>query len=231
MKPAMVLTMPFALAVLALSPGCGSPSGLPGDATDANADARESTPVGVTRSAEDAPGLAVGARVPEVTLRTANDAPFDLRAATARQPAVLVFYRGGWCPYCTSHLAELQEIKADLRELGYQVLAVSPDRPAELQKSKRAGELTYTLLSDSDAEAARAFGLAFRVDDATHEKYLTEYDIDIEAASGRTHHILPVPAVFLIDREGVIRFAHHDPDYKARLDSESLLAAARAQAN
>jgi peroxiredoxin len=82
------------------------------------------------------------------------------------------------------------------------------------------------LLSDAQMNAARAFGIAFRVDDATVQKY-KEYNIDLEAASGATHHELPVPAVFIIDRNGVIRFAHWDPDYKVRMKGEEILAAAR----
>jgi peroxiredoxin len=144
----------------------------------------------------------------------------------SQKQSILIFYRGGWCPYCNTHLAQIAEVEPKLRELGYQVLAISPDRPEELRKSVVKLDLTYQLLSDSDAELAKAFGLAFRVDDATVEKY-REYRIDLNAASGRDHHILPVPAVYVIDRGGTIRFAHANPDYKSRLEGDKLLAAAR----
>jgi peroxiredoxin len=73
---------------------------------------------------------------------------------------------------------------------------------------------------------SRAFGIAFRVDDPTLEKY-SGFGIDLEKSSGRSHHLLPVPAVYIVDTRGVIRFAHWDPDYKKRLDPESLLSASR----
>ena len=72
---------------------------------------------------------------------------------------------------------------------------------------------------------ARAFGLVFRVDDPMLEKYRS-FGIDLEQASGRDHHMLPVPAVYIVDTQGIIRFAHWDADYKKRLEPEGLLKAA-----
>lgn len=165
--------------------------------------------------------LTTGAVVPPVSLRTVEGATFDLQASLAEQPAVLIFYRGGWCPYCTLHLAALQEIEPQVLEAGYRILAISPDRPEKLAESHAEHELNYQLLSDSDMRAARAFGLAFKVDDETLDLY-QEYGIDIAAASGRDHHELPVPGVFVVDRQG-IQFAFTDPDYTVRLEPKALL--------
>jgi peroxiredoxin len=177
-------------------------------------------------SAEIKP-LNIGEPIPAVTLKTANATSFDLQAAIAEQPAVVIFYRGGWCPYCNRHLSALQEIDPQLRELGYQIIAISPDQPSELVKSAEAGHLSYTLLSDSKVEAAKAFGLVFTVDNATIEKY-KGYNIDLEAASGESHHMLPVPAVFIVGSDGIIDFAHADENYKKRMEPGVLLNAAEA---
>lgn len=74
---------------------------------------------------------------------------------------------------------------------------------------------------------ARALGIAFRLDDPTVAQY-GKFGIDVEAASGETHHELPVPAVFVIGTDGTIRFEYVNPDYKSRLDSDVLLSMARA---
>lgn len=171
--------------------------------------------------------LKVGETIPSVGLKTADGKNFDLQAAAKEQPLVLIFYRGGWCPYCNRHLGALQEIDPQLRELGYRIIAVSPDQSAELAKSAEAGHLSYTLLSDSSVKAATAFGLVFTVDDGTLKKY-EKYGIDLEAASGESHHMLPVPAVFIVGTDGVIDFVHADEDYKKRLAPDVLLAAAKA---
>ncbi len=177
-------------------------------------------------SAEEVQPLAIGAPAPAVTLQTAAGEAFDLGAAVRRQPAMLIFYRGGWCPYCNVHLGQLQEAEAEIRALGYQVLAISPDRPEKLAESAGKLQPDYTLLSDHAMAAALGFGIAFRVDDATLETY-KGYGIDLEAASGETHHLLPVPAVFIVGTDGWIRFAYANPDYKVRLSPEELLAAAK----
>ncbi len=171
--------------------------------------------------------LMIGAPIPDVMLKTAMGESVNLRAAATEQPLVLIFYRGGWCPYCNVHLGQLQEIDPQLRELGYRIVAVSPDRPEELGKSITKDQLTYTLLSDSTMEAAQAFGIAFEVEQPMLDK-LASYNIDLEAASGEDHHMLPIPAVFLIGTDGVIEFVYANPDYKTRLAPAVLLAAAKA---
>lgn len=179
----------------------------------------------VPASAPDVSPLLIGSAVPDVTLKTADGTDFSLRAAVGKKPSILIFYRGGWCPYCNLHLGQLQTAEPELIKLGYQILAVSPDRPEKV--SEGAEKVNYTLLSDASMTAAKAFGIAFRVDDATLDKY-KGYGIDLEAASGQKHHLLPVPAVFVAGADGRIHFVYVNPDYTIRLAPEVLLAAARA---
>jgi peroxiredoxin len=126
-------------------------------------------------------------------------------------------------------LGQLQKIESNLTQLGYQILALSADRPEKLQASVEKHAVTYVLLSDAAMAAARAFGVAYRVDDASMGK-LAGYGIDIEEASGQTHHMLPVPSVFLVARDGRIAFTYANPDHRVRIDPEVLLAAAKAAA-
>jgi peroxiredoxin len=143
------------------------------------------------------------------------------------KPAILVFYRGGWCPYCNLQLSELRLIRQPAEALGYQIIAISPDLPAELAKTLGKDKLDYTLLSDSKADALRAFGIGYRLDDATFAKYKAA-GIDLETASGQPHHALPVPSVFIIDRDGRVQFAYSHPDYRVRVPGDVVLAAAKA---
>lgn len=110
--------------------------------------------------------------------------------------------------------------------MGYQIIAISPDRPEKLRESIQKQQLQYTVVSDSRMDAAKAMGLAFRVSKETLDRYL-KWGIDLEEASGETHHLLPVPAVFLLNREGIIEFQFVHPNYKVRLDPEILLAVAK----
>jgi len=169
----------------------------------------------------------VGTKIPDVKLQDINGNTVDLMKITQAKPTVLIFYRGGWCPYCNTHLGQLKQIESQILDLGHQIIAVSPDRPSEIKISLDKIEMNYTLLSDNTADAAKAFGIAFKVDDNTLEKY-KGYGIDLEKSSGQSHHILPVPAVFVIDTDGLINFQYVNPDYKTRLDPTVLLAAIKA---
>lgn len=171
--------------------------------------------------------LKVGDAIPDVKLRTEENQEVSLAKLVAKKSTVLIFYRGGWCPFCTRHLKDLAGIEEDLKKEGAQLLAISMDTPAKLKETPGRDKLGYQLLSDSDAVAIQAFGLAFKADDKTVEKY-KGYGINLDAASGKDHHLLPHPAVYVVDKSGKIQFAHFNPDYKARLSPEKILAAVRA---
>ena len=174
--------------------------------------------------------LKVGDSIPDVKLRTEDEKEVSLRKLVSEKPTVLIFYRGGWCPFCNRHLQSLVGIQDDLNKAGAQLVAISMDQPSKLKATHDREKLHYRLLSDSDAAAATAFGIAFKVDDKTVEKY-KGYGINLDAASGNVHHILPHPAVFIANTNGVIRFAHVNPDYKVRLEPAKVLEAARAAKN
>ncbi len=120
----------------------------------------------------------------------------------------------------------MHTIEQELIKLGYQIIAISPDRPEKLVETLDAKGLGYTLLSDSGVEAARAFGLAWKLGPDILKRY-EEFGIDVEEASGRTHHMLPVPAVYITGSDGRVAFQHVNPDHTVRIDPEVLLVAAK----
>jgi peroxiredoxin len=93
-------------------------------------------------------------------------------------------------------------------------------------QSLEVKDLPYTVYSDSRADAARAFGIAFQLS-AAEELAYRGFGIDLEEASGQAHRQLPVPSVFLVEPGGTIRWVYSNPDYKVRPDNAALLAAAR----
>lgn len=210
----------FQVMVLVLVGGCRSPQ--PSDGrTDYN--------MKIPDRAEDIRPILMGKSLPKVVLKTSDNILFDLNAANAQKATILIFFRGGWCPYCNLQLGQLQSIESELVTLGFQIIAVSPDSPEILKRHAEKEGFKYRLLSDSEMTAAISFGIAFHVDDATIKKYKT-YGIDLQANSGRKHHLLPVPSVFIIGKDGVIQFSYVNPNYKVRLDPGVLLEAAKAVA-
>jgi peroxiredoxin len=176
-------------------------------------------------AAPTAEPLAVGERLPAAVIRTIADETVTLTDAVAGRPTVLLFYRGGWCPYCVRHLAAVAEVETEILAAGFQIIALSPDQPAKLRAKPAQENLRYALYSDSTMAAAQAFGIAFKVPDELVAKYKDSYRIDLEADSGQTHHLLPHPAVFIVDAQGIIRFVHVDPDYRVRLEPAAILVA------
>lgn len=178
-------------------------------------------------SAAEVQPLLVGMVAPDFTLRDVENQPFSFSSGEQARPIILTFFRGGWCPYCNLHLSELRKAEKQLKDMGFDIWFISIDKPEYLLESLDEPDIGYTVYSDSALSATRAFGLAFRVDDELNERYLG-FGIDLEKASGETHHVLPAPATYIIGKDGLINFAYINPDYKVRLHPDVLLAAAKA---
>ncbi|HTY12070.1 MAG TPA: peroxiredoxin-like family protein [Bacteroidota bacterium] len=182
----------------------------------------------VADRADDIHPLLVGMKVPDVVLTDVQGKEVKIYSLLEKKPTVLIFYRGGWCPYCNLQLEQLHTIESDVLKEGYQIVAVSADRPENVEKSIVKHDLHYTLLSDSTMNAAKAFGLAFRVDKEALERS-TKYAATLESGSGLNHHILPVPAVFIVQKDGSIIFEYVNPNFKVRLNAQVLLAILKAE--
>jgi len=181
---------------------------------------------GIPDTPEQVQPLSVGARAPIFAARTTEGALRTFQPDSYKKPTVVLFYRGGWCPYCNAQLSDLHLLEPKLRKSGFEVVFLSSDRPELLYSSLKAADIHYTLLSDSHLEAAKSFHVAYHVDDATVAK-LREYGEDLEATTGTKEHELPVPSVFIIDTSGTIRFVYSNPDYKIRLSADALWTAAQ----
>ena len=173
--------------------------------------------------------LPVGAPAPAFAGTTTDGKVRTFNPAGYQRPTIVIFYRGGWCPYCNMQLSDLRLAEPKLRERGFEIVFLSTDRPEILYSSLKATDIHYTLLSDSHLEAAKAFHVAYRLDDASIQMQ-KQYGVDLEKTTGTTIHELPVPSVFIIDTTGTIRYVYSNPDYKIRLGADALLAAAEPYA-
>ena len=182
--------------------------------------------------AEDVQPVEVGAEAPRFAVRTVEGDLYDFNPRELERPTILITFRGGWCPYCNMHLSELRHVMPEINAMGVDILFLSGDRPDQLYSSLSeetqddiAG-LDYTILSDADASAAVALGIAFKTREGMAARF-EERGRDIEGSSITNHGVLPVPAVFAIDREGMVTFSYAIPDYKVRLPADELLDVAR----
>ncbi len=181
----------------------------------------------IAETAEDLTPLLNGQNIPNATLRTADGSPVSLKALMMQKPSIILFYRGGWCPYCNRQLAGLKDIEKDLVDMGYQVLAISPESPSRLQEQKLETEFAVTLLSDESLQAIKGFGIGFYVPAETKSKYKNSWNIQLTDEAGSDRAVLPAPAVFIADKTGLIKFQYVNPNFKVRPSSELLLQAAK----
>jgi len=165
-----------------------------------------------------------GMEVPDGKLTDMDGKTVSLASLHREKPLVLVFFRGGWCPICTRHTQELIKVYPELKDKGFEMIGISPDSVESTRANIEKGSITFPIYSDSELNATRSFGLAFKVDDATVTKY-TGFGIDLEKASGQPHHALPIPAIYVVSKDGLITFAHSNPDYRKRLNVKVLLKA------
>ncbi|PWG79187.1 peroxiredoxin-like family protein [Pararcticibacter amylolyticus] len=172
------------------------------------------------QTASDISPLLIGEKIPQIMIPAADGKMFDLNVHIAKKPTILLFYRGGWCPFCNRELSGIQEIQEDLVKMGYQIIAISTDSPENLSKTMERNKLSYTLLSDADLSLSKKIGIAFKAPAA--------YSKTIEEGSGGKNKdkLLPVPSVFILDQTGVIRFEYINPDFKQRISAGLLKAVA-----
>jgi peroxiredoxin len=171
-------------------------------------------------TATDISPLLIGERIPAISLPDVEGKTISLLELASQKQTILIFYRGGWCPYCNVHLGEIQTIEKDILSTGFQVVAISPDSPDSLRSSVDKHDLNYTLLSDRDTKASKAFGIAYAAPERHYEKLMTY-------SAQRNKGVLPVPSVFVLNKQGEIIFEYINPNYKTRISGSLLLAVLR----
>lgn len=176
------------------------------------------------RSGIDRSCLQVGEAAPDFTLSGPDGRPLSLDAVLQHGPAVVMFYRGGWCPYCNLALGAMDGALPALRRLGTTVLAISPQRPDAIRAMAAKHSHQFALLSDRDNRVARLFGLAFPLPDPIVAMY-RNLGIDLPAENGTAGWELPLPATFVVARDFTVAYAHIDIDYTRRAEPGEIVAA------
>lgn len=174
----------------------------------------------VPDSPEDVSPLLISEKIPEVSVQDINGTILAISDVIKDSRSVFLFYRGGWCPYCNAHLSSVGEVEEDILELGYQVIAISPDSPGKLRTTAEKEKLNYTLYSDASGKLMTAMGIAFKAHDR-YEKRLDNY------SDGQNPGILPVPSLFVVETDGTILFEYINPDYKHRISADMLISVLR----
>ncbi len=172
--------------------------------------------------------LAVGAPAPDFTLPDASGTEVTLSTLLGEGPVVLSFYRGGWCPYCSTQLRAMQARLPEIEGAGGRLVAVSPQTPDNSLSTAEKLELAFPVLSDAGNAVARSYGLVFSLAESPRTVY-AGWGLDLPAANGDDSFELPLPATFVIGEDGVVRWRFVDADYTKRAEPDDVIAALRSR--
>lgn len=169
--------------------------------------------------------ISVGDTLASFTLSDATDSSVSLDQLVSSGPAVIVFYRGGWCPYCNLALRTYQrELMPELSAYGARLVAISPQSPDQSLSTVEKAELDFTVLSDPGNRVAQSIGIVFQQADEVLEAQRT-LGLDLAAVNAEGSTQLPRPTVLIVDQDRVVRFVEVQPDYTARTEVVDILAA------
>jgi peroxiredoxin len=169
--------------------------------------------------------VAEGDTVPEADLVRPDGSATTLSSALGGRPAVLVFYRGAWCPYCNIALRTYQrDLLPALRDRGVELVAISPQTPEGSEQAVRNGGLGFTVLSDPANTLVRRLGIRTEPSAEARAAH-TELGFDVADSNADATGDIPFPTVLVIDADRVVRFADVHVDYTTRTEVPEILAA------
>ncbi len=162
--------------------------------------------------------LTIGTTAPEIKVEN-----FILSNALKQGPVVLIFYRGFWCPYCTKHLEALEEDLQRIRDLGGQVIAITPEGGEGIEKTRDRSEWSSKIIHDQDRSIMSDYGVLFRVSPGYDLKIKTLLFTDIASNNEEDEAYLPIPATYVIGQDAKIKYVHHDSNYRQRASIDDIV--------
>lgn len=187
-------------------------------------------PLGVTSGEklgtnDDGIGLVPGAKVQNFVVSSHEGKPVEWDSLVKQGPLLVVFYRGGWCPYCNVQIRQLTLNYPEFKKRGVLPVLISVDETDGATLAQKTYEIPFPVLSDPNLKAHTAFNVIMEVDADTAKRY-KDNGLDLEAWSGRDHHKIAISSAFLVDKTGVVRWANTSKDYRTRPSPEQLMEAA-----
>jgi peroxiredoxin len=165
---------------------------------------------------QEAPeGLFLSSKAPDFKAKDQDGKDIRLKDELKKGKVVLVFYRGEWCPYCNRELTRLQDSIQFIQEKGATVIAVSPEKPENVKKTQEKTKASYSIISDEGLKIMKSYDVEFEVPENTITRYRNT-GIDVEKNNGSNGKFLPVPAIYVIDKEQTIIYRFFETDYRKR---------------
>ncbi len=167
-------------------------------------------------------GLKVGDMAPDINAINQEGKKVELKQLLLKGDVVLVFYRGQWCPFCNRQLSKINDSLSFITAKEATVITITPETPENIKKTIEKTKASYAIVEDKGMIIMKSYKVNFAVDEKTIEKYKT-YGIDFDKANGSNGANLPVPATYIIGKDGKIKYAFFNPDYRQRASVKEIL--------
>lgn len=164
----------------------------------------------------------VGDKAPMFKAKDQNGNVIKSSDILKNEKLIVVFYRGQWCPMCNKHLSHLQDHVSEFKKAGAQLVAITPEVSVNVDKTIEKTKADYPILHDTDSKIMKEYGVEFMLPVKLQKKY-KEYGIDLTVANGNDEQLLPVPATYIIGKDGKVKFVQYDPNYKNRSNAKDIL--------
>ena len=176
------------------------------------------------------PGIQVGEKAPNFTLKNSLGKDITLYKELEKGPVILIFYRGAWCPFCNIHLHVLNKSLPEFKTFGAQLIAVTPQQPDKSIEQIEKDGYPFLVLSDEDSAVMKNYRLYYKLSDDVVSLYKRK-GLDIEEFNGKGRNVLPVPGTFVIQKDSVVKAMHAPIDYKSRMEPSMILKALESISN
>lgn len=174
---------------------------------------------------QDCEALDLGETATSFVLPNQHGKSISLDDLLKNGPVVVTFYRGSWCPYCNLQLRALQARLGDIHALGAQLVAISPQVPDESLTKDEISAMEFYVLSDQNATVAAQYGVAWQVPEFLSEHMRVDRKLDLDVINNGNGSILPIPATFVIGRDGIVKWRFVDVDYRTRSEPDDIIEA------
>jgi peroxiredoxin len=168
-------------------------------------------------------GIAVGSQAPDLIIETEMNDKVAFHTLYQKQPLVVIFYRGYWCPSCNRYLSNFAQRAIDIEKAGAKIVAITPETYENTQKTKDSTGVDFMVISDLDGSIMQAFDVQFDVTNDYDTMILENLDASIRTSNASKESILPVPATYIINTNGEIVFKQFNPDYNKRASVDEIL--------
>jgi len=169
-------------------------------------------------------GLFINSKAPDIKAKDQSGVEINLKELRKKGPVVIIFYRGNWCPYCNKELTRLQDSLQLITEKGASVIAVTPEASEGINKTIEKTKAVFPIIHDEEMKIAKAYKVAYEVDERTTGRYKS-FGTDLLAINQQKLKAwLPVPAVYIVNKDGAVTYRYFNEDYKKRPTIKEILA-------